>query len=474
MEGHELYWIEVKTMFIDDTIAAIATAPGEAGIGIVRISGEKSIDITDKIFRSKENKKLSQYKPWRITYGYIIDPDKGEKIDEVLVSYMKSPNTYTREDIVEINCHGGMISVKKILGLVLNFGARIANPGEFTKRAFLNGRIDLAQAEAIMDLISAKTEKGFDVALNQLEGFLSKEVSEIREKLLRMLAHIQVSIDFSEEDIDEITLDNLSENSKEIEKNIRRLLDTSHTGKIIREGLSTVIVGKPNVGKSSLLNALIRESRAIVTDVPGTTRDTIEEHFSVKGIPLRLIDTAGIRETEDIVEKIGVERSKELFNLADLIIVMLDASSNLTKEDLEIIDLIGSKKALIIINKTDLPQKLDVDEVRGIIGDKDIIEISILENIGIEKIEEALIDMVYQGEVKAKDSLLVTNIRHKNALERAIKSIRDAIKAIKEQLPLDFIEVDIKDTWEALGEITGDAVGEDLLDHIFENFCIGK
>jgi len=461
-------------MFIDDTIAAIATAPGEAGIGIVRISGEKSIDITDKIFRSKENKKLSQYKPRRITYGYIIDPDKGEKIDEVLVSYMKSPNTYTREDIVEINCHGGMISVKKILGLVLNFGARIANPGEFTKRAFLNGRIDLAQAEAIMDLISAKTEKGFDVALNQLEGFLSKEVSEIREKLLRMLAHIQVSIDFSEEDIDEITLDNLSENSKEIEKNIRRLLDTSHTGKIIREGLSTVIVGKPNVGKSSLLNALIRESRAIVTDVPGTTRDTIEEHFSVKGIPLRLIDTAGIRETEDIVEKIGVERSKELFNLADLIIVMLDASSNLTKEDLEIIDLIGSKKALIIINKTDLPQKLDVDEVRGIIGDKDIIEISILENIGIEKIEEALIDMVYQGEVKAKDSLLVTNIRHKNALERAIKSIRDAIKAIKEQLPLDFIEVDIKDTWEALGEITGDAVGEDLLDHIFENFCIGK
>ena len=461
-------------MFIDDTIAAIATAPGEAGIGIVRISGEKSIDIIDKIFRSKEGKKLSQYKPRRITYGYIIDPDKGEKIDEVLVSYMQAPNTYTREDIVEINCHGGMISVKKILGLVLKSGARIANPGEFTKRAFLNGRIDLVQAEAIMDLISAKTEKGFDVALNQLEGFLSKEVREIRERLLKMLAHIQVSIDFSEEDIDEITLDNLSENSKEVEKSIRKLLDTSHTGKIIREGLSTVIVGKPNVGKSSLLNALIGESRAIVTDVPGTTRDTIEEHFSVKGIPLRLIDTAGIRETEDIVERMGVERSKELFNLADLIIVMLDASSDLTEEDLEIIDLIGYRKALIIINKTDLPQKLDVDKVRDIIGDKDIIEISILENIGIEKIEEALIDMVYQGEVKAKDSLLVTNIRHKNALERALNSIEDAIKAIEEQLPLDFIEVDIKDTWEALGEITGDAVGEDLLDHIFENFCIGK
>ena len=461
-------------MFLDDTIAAIATAPGEAGIGIVRISGEKSIEIADKIFKSKENKRLSRYKPRRITYGYIIDPNKKEKIDEVLVSYMKSPSTYTREDTVEINCHGGMISVKKILELVLQSGARIADPGEFTKRAFLNGRIDLAQAEAIMDLVSAKTEKGFDVALNQLEGFLSKEVSEIRKRLLEMLAHIEVSIDFAEEDIDEITLNTLLESSSEIEKNIQKLLDTSHTGKIIREGLSTVIVGKPNVGKSSLLNALIRESRAIVTDVPGTTRDIIEEHFSIKGIPLRLIDTAGIRETEDIVERIGVERSKELFNLADLIIVVLDASGDLTKEDLEIMDLIGSKKALIIINKTDLPQKLNVDEVKDIIKDKDIIEISILENIGIEKIEDALVNMVYQGEVKAKDSMLVTNVRHKNALERALKSIKDGIKAIKEQLPLDFIEVDIRDTWEALGEITGDTVGEDLLEHIFENFCIGK
>ncbi len=461
-------------MFLDDTIAAIATAPGEAGIGIVRISGEKSIEIADKIFKSKENKRLSRYKPRRITYGYIIDPNKKEKIDEVLVSYMKSPSTYTREDTVEINCHGGMISVKKILELVLQSGARIADPGEFTKRAFLNGRIDLAQAEAIMDLVSAKTEKGFDVALNQLEGFLSKEVSEIRKRLLEMLAHIEVSIDFAEEDIDEITLNTLLESSSEIEKNIQKLLDTSHTGKIIREGLSTVIVGKPNVGKSSLLNALIRESRAIVTDVPGTTRDIIEEHFSIKGIPLRLIDTAGIRETEDVVERIGVERSKELFNLADLIIVVLDASGDLTKEDLEIMDLIGSKKALIIINKTDLPQKLNVDEVKDIIKDKDIIEISILENIGIEKIEDALVNMVYQGEVKAKDSMLVTNVRHKNALERALKSIKDGIKAIKEQLPLDFIEVDIRDAWEALGEITGDTVEEDLLDHIFENFCIGK
>lgn len=462
-------------MFIDDTIAAIATASGEAGIGIVRISGEKSIEIIDKIFKSKENKVLSQYKPRRITYGFIIDPEKEEKIDEVLVSYMRGPNTYTREDIVEINCHGGMIPVKKILELVLRNGARAASPGEFTKRAFLNGRIDLAQAEAIMDLISAKTEKGFDVALSQLEGSLSKEVSQIREKLLEMLAHIEVSIDFSEEDdIDEVTLSNLLENSSKIEKSIQKLLDSSHTGKIIREGLSTVIIGKPNVGKSSLLNALIRESRAIVTDVPGTTRDVIEEHFSIKGIPLRLIDTAGIRETEDIVEKIGVERSKELFNLADLIIVVLDASSDLTKEDLEIMDLIESKKALIIINKTDLPQKLNIEEVRNIVKGKDIIEVSILENKGIEDIEEALVNIVYQGQVRARDSLLVTNVRHQNALERALKSIEDGIKAMNNRLPLDFIEVDIKDTWEALGEITGDTVGGDLLDHIFENFCIGK
>lgn len=461
-------------MFIDDTIAAIATAPGEAGIGIVRISGDNSLDIIDQIFRSKEKKKLSQYKSRRITYGYIVDPKTEEKIDEVLVSYMKAPNTYTREDVVEINCHGGMISVKKILELVLRLGARAANPGEFTKRAFLNGRIDLAQAEAIMDLISAKTEKGFDVALNQLEGFLSKKVLKIRERLLEMMAHIEVSIDFAEEDIDEVTLHFLLKNSKKIEKDIQKLLDTAHTGKIIREGLSTVIVGKPNVGKSSLLNALIRESRAIVTDVPGTTRDIIEEHFSVKGIPLRLMDTAGIRETEDVVEKIGVERSKELFNLADLIIVMLDASGDLTKEDREIIELISSKKALIIINKTDLPQKLNFSQVKDIIGNKKIIEISIIEERGIEEIEDALVNMVYQGEVRAKDNLLITNIRHKNALERALESIREGINAIKEQLPLDFIEVDIKDTWEALGEITGDTVGEDILDHIFENFCIGK
>ncbi len=461
-------------MFIDDTIAAIATAPGEAGISIIRISGDKSIDVIDRIFKSKEGKVLSEYKPRRITYGHIIDSKTDKKIDEVLVSYMKGPNTYTREDVVEINCHGGMISVKTILELVLRMGARAAEPGEFTKRAFLNGRIDLAQAEAIIDLVSAKTEKGFDVALNQLEGYLSKKVSNVREKLLDMLAHVEVSIDFAEEDVDEVALDYLLEKSIEVEKDIQKLLDTADTGKIIREGLSTVIVGKPNVGKSSLLNALVRESRAIVTDVPGTTRDVIEEHLNIKGIPLRLIDTAGIRETEDIVEKIGVEKSKELFNLADLIIVMLDASRELTEEDIQIMELIGNKRALIIINKTDLPQKLNLEEVKKIIDNKKIIKVSLIEEDGLEEIEETLAEMVYQGGVGAKDSLLVTNIRHKNALERALESISDSTKAIKQKLPLDFVEVDIKNSWKALGEITGDTVEEDLIDHIFKNFCIGK
>lgn len=461
-------------IYIDDTITAIATAPGEAGIGIVRISGEKALVITDEIFKSKQGKKLSDYPVRRMTYGYIIDPDRKEKIDEVLVYYTKGPYTYTKEDVVEINCHGGVIPVKKILELVLRKGARAAEPGEFTKRAFLNGRIDLAQAEAVMDLISAKTDKGFDVALDQLEGALSKKVSVTRQKLMDMLAHIEVSIDFSEEDIDEVTLDYLLHKSKEVEKDIEVLLKTADTGKILREGLSTVIVGKPNVGKSSLLNALLRESRAIVTEVPGTTRDVIEEHLNIRGIPLKIIDTAGIRETEDLVEKIGVEKSKEFFNKADLIIFMLDISTELTKEDLQILKLIENKKALILINKTDLSQKADLDKAKELMNNKKIIKISLMEEKGLEEVEEAIEELVYKGEIKAKDRLLVTNVRHKNSLERALKSMREGTEAIEKKMPLDFVEVDVKNTWEVLGEITGDTVAEDIIDHIFKNFCIGK
>ncbi len=462
------------SMFLDDTIAAIATAPGEAGIGIIRISGEKALLITNKIFRPIKGDSLSDYPARRLTYGHIINPENSEKIDEVLVVYMDAPYTYTKEDIIEINCHGGMIPVKRILELILKQGARMADAGEFTKRAFLNGRIDLAQAEAVMDLISAKTEKGFDVALDQLEGSLSKRVEKYRNEVLELLAHIEVSIDFSEEDVDEIALELLLAKSIDIEKSLSNLLETADTGKIIREGLSTVIVGKPNVGKSSLLNTLLRESRAIVTDVPGTTRDIIEEHLNIKGIPLKLIDTAGIRETEDIVEQIGVKKSKEFFNKADLIIFMLDASREITVEDMDIIQLIKDKKALVLINKVDLPVKVDVEKIKDLVGEKRIVKVSLADETGIDKIEEYLEEMVYKGEVKAKDRLMVTNVRHKNALERGLKSLQDGIQAIKNKLPMDFIEVDFKNTWDFLGEITGDTVGEDLIDHIFQNFCIGK
>lgn len=461
-------------MFIDDTIAAIATAPGEAGIGVIRISGDQALKIVDLIFKSVRGKKLSEFSPRRLTYGFIYDPEKGDKIDEVLAVFMKGPNTYTKEDIVEINCHGGMIPVRRILELILKQGVRAADPGEFTKRAFLNGRIDLAQAEAVMDLISAKTDKGFDIALDHLEGSLSKRVEGFRNQVLELLAHVEVSIDFSEEDVDEITLDLLLEKSLGLEKEMEKLLKTADTGKILREGLSTVIVGKPNVGKSSLLNALLRESRAIVTEIPGTTRDVIEEQLNIRGIPLKLIDTAGIRETDDIVEKIGVQKTKEFFNRADLVILMLDASRELTEEDIEIIDLIQNKKSMVIVNKTDLPGQLDIDKITNLIGTKRMIKASLLEGQGLDEIETCLEEMVYQGQVRATDHLMVTNIRHKNALERAINSLREGIQAIKQKLPMDFIEVDYKNTWDYLGEITGDTVGEDLIDHIFKNFCIGK
>ncbi|KAB3532216.1 tRNA uridine-5-carboxymethylaminomethyl(34) synthesis GTPase MnmE [Alkaliphilus serpentinus] len=461
-------------MFIDDTIAAIATAPGEAGVGIIRISGNDAIEIANGIFKSKSGKKLKEADIRRLVYGHIVDPKTQEVIDEVLVVYMRAPYTYTREDIVEVNCHGGIIPVKRILQLILRMGARMAEAGEFTKRAFLNGRIDLAQAEAVMDLISAKTDTGFGVALDQLEGSLSKEVEGIRNEILQLLAHIEVSIDFSEEDVDEVTLDYLLEGSKAVKEKMIKLHETAETGKILREGLNTVIIGKPNVGKSSLLNALLKESRAIVTEIPGTTRDIIEEQLNIKGIPIRLVDTAGIRDTDDIVEKIGVDKSKEFFNKADLVIFMLDSSRELTQEDIEIMEMIKIKKAIVLVNKTDLPQILDLSKVYDILGEKNVIKISLMEKTGLSELEDTLVDMVYKGDIKTKDHIMVTNIRHKNALERAIISLEEGIEAINKKLAMDFIEVDFKNTWDYLGEITGDTVGEDLIDHIFANFCIGK
>lgn len=459
---------------LDDNITAIATAPGEAGISIIRISGPCSIDVLDGIFSSKKGISIKEFPQRRLVYGHIVDKEKNKVLDEVLAVYMKAPYTYTKEDIVEINCHGGIVPARNILKLILKNGVRLAEPGEFTKRAFLNGRIDLAQAEAVMDLISAKTDKGFDVALNQLEGGISRKVEDIRKVILETLAHLHVSIDYTEEDIEEITYPELLNRTKIINKDIKSLLKTSETGKIIREGLNTVIIGKPNVGKSSLLNALLRESRAIVTDIPGTTRDIIEEYLSVKGIPLKIVDTAGIRQTEDLVEKIGVERSKEFFNKADLIILVLDASDDLTEEDKEIISHIKHKKAIIILNKIDLPQKIKEEELKELLGDKRIIKTSIIEEKGLSEIEDEIVNMVYGGQVKSSDTSFVTNIRHKNSLERASKSIEEGLSAVKQNLPYDLIEVDIKDCYDALGEITGDTVKDDIIDKIFANFCLGK
>ncbi|SDY89413.1 tRNA modification GTPase trmE [Proteiniborus ethanoligenes] len=457
-----------------DTIAAIATAPGEAGIGIIRISGKKALDVGDKIFRNKRQASLRECEERKLNYGHIIDPKDGKKIDEVLAVYIKSPYTYTTEDIVEINCHGGIIPVRRILELVLENGARLAEKGEFTKRAFLNGRIDLSQAEAVMDLVSAKTESSFDVSLNQLEGSVSKEVKQLQNTLLGMLAHVEASIDFPEDDVEDLAYSSLKEQGEQVLNKLSSLLETVYTGRILKEGLKTVILGKPNVGKSSLLNAVLRENRAIVTDIPGTTRDVIEEYVNIKGVPLKIVDTAGIRDTEDIVERLGVDRAKELLNQADLIISVFDTSTELSKEDFHIIDLIKDKKVIVLLNKSDLPSKISEEDIERYLPNKRIINTSIANNEGIEALENNIEEMFLSSEVKIKDNIIINNVRHRDQLLKAKENIEEALQSIGLNMPLDCIEVDIKYCWENLGEITGDTVGEDIIDKIFSEFCIGK
>ena len=459
-------------MFIDDTIAAIATAPGEGGIGIIRISGEKSLQVAQSIFKSKSGKMIKDYNARTLIYGTVVDNEK--VIDEVLVAYMKGPNSYTAEDVIEINCHGGFISVKKILELILSKGVRLAEAGEFTKRAFLNGRIDLSQAEAIIDVIKSKTDMAHEVAQSQLEGSLAKKIKDLRMNVTEVLAHLEVSIDFAEEDVEEITYQTLEEKALELRNEIKKLYDTAESGKILRDGLKTVIVGKPNVGKSSLLNSILGENRAIVTDIAGTTRDVIEEFVNIKGIPLKIVDTAGIRETEDVVEKIGVEKSRESFSTADLVIMVLDASRKLSEEDMEILESLKNKKTIVLLNKTDLPQQIDIDELSKYVDCSSIIKISALQHKGIEELQDKIEAMVYKGSVKNSSNLMITNSRHKDALLKAYESINDAISAIEQRMPYDFIEVDFKNIWDYLGYINGDTVREDLLDTIFANFCIGK
>ena len=451
-------------MFIDDTIAAIATAPGEGGIGIIRISGEKSLQVAQSIFKSKSGKMIKDYNARTLIYGTVVDNEK--VIDEVLVAYMKGPNSYTAEDVIEINCHGGFISVKKILELILSKGVRLAEAGEFTKRAFLNGRIDLSQAEAIIDVIKSKTDMAHEVAQSQLEGSLAKKIKDLRMNVTEVLAHLEVSIDFAEEDVEEITYQTLEEKALELRNEIKKLYDTAESGKILRDGLKTVIVGKPNVGKSSLLNSILGENRAIVTDIAGTTRDVIEEFVNIKGIPLKIVDTAGIRETEDVVEKIGVEKSRESFSTADLVIMVLDASRKLSEEDMEILESLKNKKTIVLLNKMDLEPQIELEKIEEFVNSEDIIKISALKHQGIEELQDKIEAMVYHGSVN--------NSRHKDALFKAYESINDAISAIEQRMPYDFIEVDFKNIWDYLGYINGDTVREDLLDTIFANFCIGK
>lgn len=457
---------------MEDTIAAVATAYGEGGIGIIRISGEEALPILQEIFEFHGD--TDTFTSRRMTYGKIIDKEKNQIIDEVLAVYMKGPKTYTAEDVVEINCHGSMVSLRKTLALVLRKGARLAEPGEFTKRAFLNGRLDLSQAEAVIDMIRAKTDKSFDVAVSQLEGRLSLKVEEIRQKLLDLLVDITVNIDYPDEDIEEMTYEKLEESIVETQDMIEKLLETSSTGRMIREGIKIAIVGKPNVGKSSLMNGLLKERRAIVTDIPGTTRDTIEEVLSIRNIPVYLVDTAGIRETSDKVEKMGIEKSKEAFNQADFILFLLDGSRPLEEEDLQIMEFLKERKSLVLINKRDLGEAISIEEISAKLPASQVIEASLLKGQGITEIEDAVEDLVYGGEIVQKESMMVNNVRHIELLQQAVKSLTDALHMSERREALDFIEVDVKNAYERLGEIIGETVSDDIINEVFARFCLGK
>lgn len=457
---------------MEDTIAAVATAYGEGGIGIIRISGEEALPILQGIFEFHGD--TDTFISRRMTYGKIIDKEKNQIIDEVLAVYMKGPKTYTAEDVVEINCHGSMVSLRKTLALVLRKGARLAEPGEFTKRAFLNGRLDLSQAEAVIDMIRAKTDKSFDVAVSQLEGRISLKVEEIRQKLLDLLVDITVNIDYPDEDIEEMTYEKLEESIVETQDMIEKLLATSSTGRMIREGIKIAIVGKPNVGKSSLMNGLLKETRAIVTDIPGTTRDTIEEVLSIRNIPVYLVDTAGIRETSDKVEKMGIEKSKEAFNQADFILFLLDGSRPLEEEDLQIMELLKERKSLVLINKRDLGEAISIEEIAAKLPASQVIEASLLKGQGITEIEDAVEDLVYGGEIVQKESMMVNNVRHIELLQQAVKSLTDALHMSERREALDFIEVDVKNAYERLGEIIGETVSDDIINEVFARFCLGK
>ncbi|MEK4556288.1 MULTISPECIES: tRNA uridine-5-carboxymethylaminomethyl(34) synthesis GTPase MnmE [Jeotgalicoccus] len=455
-----------------ETISSISTPVGEGAIAIVRLSGEDAIEIADRLYKGA--KKLSDTDSHTINYGHIIDPKTGETVEEVMVALMRAPKTYTREDIVEINCHGGIHTVNRVLQLTLNNGARMAEPGEFTKRAFLNGRVDLSQAEAVMDFIRAKTNEASKVANQQVQGRLKTYIEELRQSILNILAQVEVNIDYPEyDDVEEATTSFLLSEAKKVSDNIDKLLKSSTEGRILREGLSTVIVGKPNVGKSSLLNYLIQDNKAIVTDVAGTTRDILEEYVNVNGIPLKLVDTAGIRETDDIVEKIGVERSREALKDAELILYVMNNNDELTPEDLELLESADDKKVIGIVNKLDLENKLDINYLEEHFKIP-LIKTSIINGEGVDDLENEIQEMFFEGSLSSADSTYVSNNRHINLLEQAKTAIEDAISSAELDVPVDIIQIDLIKTWELLGEVIGEDVSEQLIDKLFSQFCLGK
>ncbi|HIV81337.1 MAG TPA: tRNA uridine-5-carboxymethylaminomethyl(34) synthesis GTPase MnmE [Candidatus Salinicoccus merdavium] len=455
-----------------ETISSISTPVGEGAIAIVRLSGIDALEIANKLYRGR--KTLDEVDSHTINYGHIIDPDTDEVVEEVMAAVMRAPKTYTREDIVEINCHGGINTINRILQLTLKHGARMAEPGEFTKRAFLNGRIDLSQAEGVMDFIRSKTDEASKVASGQMQGRLKVYIESLRQSILNILAQVEVNIDYPEyDDVEEATTEFLLEEAEKVKTEIEKLLKSSRQGRIMREGLSTVIVGKPNVGKSSLLNYLIQDNKAIVTDVAGTTRDILEEYVNVNGIPLKLVDTAGIRDTDDIVEKIGVERSRQALTEAELILYVLSNNEPLTSEDIELLDSVKHENIIVIINKLDLDSQLDVAELENRY-DFPIVKTSITEGTGVDDLEDRIAELFFGGQVSNADSTYLSNNRHISLLEQSNSAISDAIASADMDVPIDIVQIDLVKTWELLGEVIGEDVSEQLIDQLFSQFCLGK
>ena len=455
-----------------DTIAAIATAMSNSGIGIVRISGDEALEVADRIFVSKKgNKKVSEMASHTIHYGYVKDGE--DIVDEVMLLIMKAPNSYTTEDTIEIDCHGGVLVMQKILETVLKYGARAAEPGEFTKRAFLNGRIDLSQAESVIDIINAKNDYALQSSVSQLRGSVLKKIKDLRAAIIHEIAFIESALDDPEHVDIESYPQKLLITVKSLWKTVDKMLESADNGRVLREGINTVIVGKPNAGKSSLLNTLVGQERAIVTDIAGTTRDILEEQIRLRGISLNVIDTAGIRDTDDVVEQIGVNKSREYVEKADLVIYVVDSSTPLDENDEEIIASIQDKNAIILLNKSDLHQVTTKEMLKEKI-DRKTIEISAKEQTGIEELETAIQEMFFHGKISFNDEVYITNVRHKNALEETAKSLQMVINSIENGMPEDFFSIDLMNAYEELGSIIGESVGEDLVNEIFSKFCMGK